>query len=124
MCHRLKSIINVQTWYHHQESVGVDTPDESSEYKAVPRLVCLVDQGVDCVCDEEWNRNNVEIFESNGIVFLGLLFCLREIGLVFKNNTVRDEGSRAISDPDVDHRGNFPEFDEDTDPRREENHPT
>ena len=46
---RLKPVVDIQARYHHQEPVGIDTADQSSDNETVPALMRVVKNGVNGV---------------------------------------------------------------------------
>jgi len=73
MRNRLKSVVDIQAGYHHQEPVGIDTADQSSDNETVPALMRVVKNGVNGVGQQQWNSNPVKILKGLLIVLLSFL---------------------------------------------------
>ena len=46
---RFEAVVDIQGWYHHEESVSVDGADECGDDEGVPRFVAVVFERVGCV---------------------------------------------------------------------------
>lgn len=79
--------------------------------------MCVVDQTVCGVCEQERDGDDVQIAEGNLVVFLGLLLGFAELMLVLEDNDIWQErepgvgGGRAQTD--VHCLGDLPEFKKD-----------
>jgi hypothetical protein len=58
--------------YHHEEAVGVNGTDKSSDDEAVPALVRLVHQGIGGVCQEKRDGDHAHVLEGDLVVLVGL----------------------------------------------------
>ena len=123
MCDGFEAVVDVEGWDHHEETICVDGTDQGGDYEAVPALVRIVFERVSSVSEEKWDGNHVEVFESHGVIFLGLFLGLGKNVLVFEGDAVGDDRVGRVSDSDVDDRGDFPEFEEDAHSLGEEDHP-
>ena len=120
----LEAVIDVQTRHHHQEAVRVDASDKRGDHEAVPALVRVVEDAVDGVRAEQGYGDQVQVAESDLVVFLGLLLGLGELVLVLEGNPVGNHGVwRGVSDTDVDRFGDLPELENDAHALAEEYHP-
>lgn len=123
MCDGFEAVVDVEGRDHHEKTVCVDGADQGGDYEAVPALVRIVFERVSSVSEEKWDGNHIEVFESHGVVFLGLFLGLGKNVLVFEGDAVGDDRVGCVSDSDVDDRGDFPEFEEDAHSLGEEDHP-
>lgn len=123
----LQAVVDIQAGNHHEESVGVNTTDESLDDVGVPRLVCVVHQAVPSICEEQRHRNDVKVAERNLIILLGLLLSLGKLVLVLEDNNVGqepEEGARRWrTQADINCLGNLPELQKNTEALAGKNHP-
>src|SRR5690606_25321529 len=114
MRYTLQSVIDVQAGHHHQEAIRIHTSDQSCNDKTIPALVRLIHQRIDCVCNQERHRNDVQILERNLVVLLRLLLQLRKLVFVLKSNFLAKQSAWGRSNLDVDGLCDFPGFQENT----------
>ena len=86
--------------------------------------MCFIFETVARVRKEKGHGDHVHVAKGDSVVFLGLLFRVAELVLVFKGNAVKPEGVWGITDADVNYGGDFPELEHDAHSLREEDHPT
>lgn len=46
----LEAVVDVETRYHHEEAIRIDTTDEGRDDEAVPALVGVIQQAVGGIC--------------------------------------------------------------------------
>ena len=107
-------VVDEKLGSHHDEAKSVDSTGESGEDPRVPAAMFVVEKGPDAVSDDEDVKDIGKVEHCHGVVFLGGRSC----GFFFKPI----EGKRGNGDKFGDAL-NFPHFDEDSDARRQEDHP-
>lgn len=48
----------------------------------------LINKAVNCICNQQWNCDNVEIIERNRVVFLGFFLRFAQLMLVLEDDMV------------------------------------
>jgi len=123
----LKTVVDVQTGDHHQEAIGIYATDKGLDDVRVPRLVGVVHQAVNSVCDEKRHGQDVQVAEGNLIVLLGLLLGLRKLVLVLEDNNIGQEGKERVcrwrTQANINRLGDLPGLQKDTKALAGKNHP-